>query len=134
MLRAHRAQVSVEFLSMVGVVLAIFLGLFAIAAAQNTSASDTHLRFALQRTCNDFSTAVNLALSCGSGFTTHITLPEKIKGFNYSVTTTARTVVFQSGKRTVFCRLISDKVSYVEIEKGKLDLRNENGTVYIEEA
>lgn len=128
----RKAQVSIEFLSMVGVVLVMFMGFYAIIAAQNKSTSDVNLQFNLQRVCNDFATAINLAAAGGSGFTAHMSLPQKVNNFDYNLSITTRTLYANTSRKSVSCRLITNKFSYSQIEKGRVDLKNINGTIFIE--
>ncbi|HIJ98734.1 TPA: hypothetical protein H1005_02230 [archaeon] len=134
MLHAHRAQVSVEFLSMIGVVLIVFLGLYAIIGSQNRSINDVGLQFSMQRVCNGFSTAINLAAAGGSGFSAHITLPNRIKNLEYNISRSSRTLLLNANGKFVNCRLITNQVIFNTDQKGKIDLKNINGTIYIEEA
>lgn len=129
--KSTKAQVSVEFMNMVGVIILISAALLAITAYQNRAAYDTSVKIAMQRTCNDFATAINQAHTGGSGFTTHLTLPSTIKGRSYGILINNKTAVLSADSNVVFCRILSSSVSYTTIGTGAINLTNTNGTVYI---
>lgn len=135
MLRESKAQVSVEFLSMIGVVLLIFVGLYMLISAQNRSANEVSLQFNLQRVCNEFSAAINLAATGGPGFTAHIKLLNKTRSLEYNITIASKTMLVNAAKTRVTCRLITSNVYYSAIEKGTdLNIINSNGTILIQKA
>ena len=131
LIKSHKAQASIEFMSMLSVALIIFLGFIIINTYQSQSSYDTSVRFELQRTCNDFAAGINLAASGGSGFAAYIFLPQKIRGLNYTINITERTATLIGDGKNVFCRLITSNVSYVNISTGNIILENVNGTVII---
>ncbi len=132
--KSKKAQASVEFLSMVGLMIAIFMGLVVLSGSQSRSASDVAMKLEMQEKCNEFATALNLAYTGGSGFITYVNLPEKIKRENYSISISNKTAYATSGEglnsKVVFCQLLTSKINGTA-KKGKMTLKNINGTIYI---
>lgn len=128
-----KAQVSTEFITMIGVVMAIFFGLFLMSNYQSSSINSLGTSITAKGVCNEFSTAVNLVSSGGSGFRAYVTVPETIKGREFVMEIYNKTVVLEIDSRVVFCRLLTQNVNYTNpIPNGSLILRNENGTVIVE--
>jgi hypothetical protein len=122
-----------EFIAMLGVVFAIFIGLLLIVGVQNRAISDIELRTNEEHVCNYFATAVNAAHNGGSGFTAAITLPQNIGGLDYTLQTNNKTVIVTANTETVFCRMLTNQLNSTgPMPKGELTLANRNGTIFIE--
>ena len=130
-----KAQASIEFLTMVGLSITIFLVFFSLSTSQGKSARGAELQMDLQAICNDFATAANLAYTGGNGFVTFATFPELVRTQNYSISISGRTAYVSSGSsensKVVFCRLLTDNINYSTINKGTLSFKNNNGTLEI---
>lgn len=122
-------QVSVEFM----MIMMLLLGAIAIITTVSFTKSNDIETLSLQReagnTLSEISTKINTVYLEGNGFSSNITLPDRIRGFNYTITTQSNFVIITildiSYSKTILTNVSGTLVH------GENKIRNVNGEVQV---
>ena len=129
----RKAQVSVEFM------LLFMLFLVAVAAAMAVSMNRSHaiaqaqVDLASNNVLGSAADKINTAFLEGHGFSTNITLPERILRMDYTVTLSSNEVILRIGDNTYIRNLLTPNVSG-SFMKGTNMVLNRDGEIIVSEA
>ena len=126
-----KAQISIEFLTGVAVMLFIYvttIGIYSSYAQTDIIESEI-----AQEICYRVATGVSSAVIGGNGFTVNISLPYRIQANNYNaVIISNQSLVTVDWKNGLFaCSIVSQNVTGKFVYPGKFSANNINSVVYI---
>jgi len=131
--RYRKAQVSVEFM------LLFILFLVAVAAAMAVSMNRSHavaqaqVDLASNKILGSAADKINTAFLEGHGFSTNITLPERILRIDYTITLNSNEVILRVDDNTYIRNLLTPNVSGSFV-KGTNRILNRDGEIIVSEA
>jgi hypothetical protein len=133
MLTSHKAEISVEFLVFVGIILVFFVFFFGIIGGKTKEINEVTLFNDAQNIADEIADEINIAARF-EGYYREFQLPEKlVNGYNYSVVfhKELRLVEVKWNSNSVMSTLVTENITG-NISSGYNRLRNENGVIVIE--
>ncbi|OGI12113.1 hypothetical protein A3K64_02130 [Candidatus Micrarchaeota archaeon RBG_16_36_9] len=133
MLISQRGEVSIEFISLVGLMLSIFVFMIVVIGLKNNDITDSMIYSDSQRIADAIASEINTA-SRIEGYYREFEIPEKIAGMeNYTVnySTEFRFVQVNWGINNQMSNIVTNNVSGT-INPGTNRIRNERGMIIIE--
>ena len=125
-----RAQVSMEFLFLVGFVFFMAFGFIFVASVQMKDFSDSKKRTIILDFGDSLKEEMNIASVVFDGYQREISLPEKIDGtIDYSIIMSSSTLVI-STEYDDYQGIIPKTTG--NLQKGNNIVRKQNGTIFIE--
>ncbi len=130
-----KAQSAMEFL----IIFMIFVAALAIIAAitlnKTREISTATIELETKKILNEISDKINIVFLEGHGFSTNITVSEKIFSRNYTIWIASNNVYLQLDGTVYAGTILTRNVTITDpgglLEKGEHTLRNENGIVVI---
>ncbi len=130
---SRRGEVSIEFISLVGLMLSIFVFMIVVIGLKNNDITESMVYSDAQKIADAIASEINTA-SRIEGYYRDFEIPEKIAGIeNYTVnySTELRFVQVKWGINNQMSNIVTSNVSGT-INPGKNRIRNEGGMIIIE--
>ena len=133
MLTSRKAEVSVEFLVFVGIILVFFVFFFGIIGSKTREINQVTLFDNAQSIADEIADEINIAARF-EGYYREFQLPENlINGYNYSVVfhKELRLVEVKWNGNSAMSTLVTENITG-NVSRGHNSLKNENGVIVIE--
>lgn len=124
-----KAQVSVEFIIILIILLSAISIISVVSIIKTGEIEIFNLQRETERILEEMSATINTVYLEGDGFITNVTLPQRIRGFNYTVLLSSQFLII-TVQNTSFSTHLFTNVSG-EFVKGSNTIKNENGEVKI---
>ena len=133
MLTSRKAEISIEFVVFIGILLVFFIFFFGIIGFKTADINESSLYTNAQNIANEIANEINIA-SGMEGYYREFSIPERlVSGDNYSVNINNdyRIVQLAWDGRGVVSNLMTDQISG-NITPGTNRIKNEGGVIVIE--
>lgn len=133
MLTSRKAEISIEFVIFIGILLVFFIFFFGIIGFKTADINESSLYTNAQNIANKIANEINIAAGM-EGYYREFSIPEKlVSGDNYSVNINVdyRFVQLLWNGKNVVSNLMTDQISG-NITPGTNRIKNEGGVVIIE--
>ena len=133
MLTSRKAEISIEFVVFIGILLVFFIFFFGIIGFKTADINESSLYTNAQNIANEIANEINIA-SGMEGYYREFSIPERlVSGDNYSVNINNdyRIVQLAWDGRGVVSNLMTDQISG-NITPGTNRIKNEGGLIIIE--
>lgn len=134
MLMLRKAEISIEFIIFIGILLIFSVFFIGIIGANTTDINESTVFANAQQISDSIANEINLATRI-KGYYREFYLPEKlINGDEYSITinTNVRLVIVAWSEKNVMSNLVTDQISGSAIPGKNNRIRNEGGLIIIE--
>jgi uncharacterized protein (UPF0333 family) len=125
------AQVSVEFLILVSVLLLIFLVIFFYSSNFQTETISTKIYNDAKKIADDVATEINLAAKVGDGYRRKFYVPTNIFGLDFNLTARGYFLILEFKNGYVLAPIVVENISG-NISKGWNIINNTGGFIYVE--
>ncbi|MGC8812375.1 MAG: hypothetical protein ACP5O8_02200 [Candidatus Aenigmatarchaeota archaeon] len=130
---SFKAQVTAEFIYLLGAFTFFLLAFIVAYSWRNTRIQEQTMLFELERIGDEAANQVNLAHLSGDGFSKEYYLPEKVAGFYYNITIYGNILRINTSKTSYTVALITSNVTG-NFSVGRNLIRNIKGEVSLTHA
>ncbi|NIM47567.1 MAG: hypothetical protein GTN40_05435 [Candidatus Aenigmarchaeota archaeon] len=135
MLTSQKSEVSIEFISLVGFILIIFIVILITVGLKNDEIAESTVFSDAQKIANLIANEINFAASI-EGYYREFTLPSKLIDnieYNVSINTNLRFVEVKWNGKNAVSRIITENING-EVKPGlnRIRIKNDEGLVLIE--
>jgi len=129
----RKAQVSMEFMLLFILFLVALATALAVSMNRSHAISQAQIDLASGNVIRSAADKINTAFLEGHGFSTNITLPERIIRMEYTIDLNSNEVILRVGDNTYIRKLLTPDVSGSFV-KGTNRIMNINGSIVVSEA
>lgn len=126
-----RAQISVEFLTLVSVLLVIFLVIFFYGSRFQSETISAKIYSDARKVADDVAMEINLAAKVGDGYRRKFYVPTSIFGVDFNLTTRGYFLILEFKGGYTLAPIVVENISG-DISKGWNVINNTEGFIYVE--